>query len=170
MSEENPFWRFSLRFYRAPEVAQACIDLQEDAHVDVNILLFLLWQATRRRALSNQELQQLEARVRPWREATVIPLRNVRRALKSPPALVPPGTAEAFRTRIKAVELEAERLQQEAMYALAQAGPAREMPSPREAAHANISAYQAICRERFPERAVETILTAFASLEPEAKE
>ena len=49
----------------------------------------------------------------------MIPLRALRRALKSPPALVAPAAAEAFRTRIKAVELEAERLQQEAMFELA---------------------------------------------------
>ena len=42
--------RFSLRFYRQPEVADACIALQEEAGVDVNLLLFLLWHATMKRA------------------------------------------------------------------------------------------------------------------------
>ena len=45
-SAGSPFWRFSLRFYRLPEVADACITLQEQAGVDVNLLLFLLWHAT----------------------------------------------------------------------------------------------------------------------------
>ena len=49
----------------------------------------------------------------------VVPIRNVRRALKSPPPVIAPDAAEGFRTRIKAVELEAERLQQEALYELA---------------------------------------------------
>src|ERR1700754_3361125 len=101
-----PFWRFSLQLYRQPGVADACIALQEAAGIDVNLLLFLLWQATRQRALSPEEVAALEARIGPWREATVVLLRAVRRALKSPPALVAPATAEAFRTRIKAVELE----------------------------------------------------------------
>src|SRR5437764_10606198 len=122
-SKGSPFWRFSLRFYREPGVADACIALQEEAGVDVNLLLFLLWQATRGRELSPGEVADLERRIGPWREMTVVPLRNVRRALKSPPGLVAVQTGEAFRTRIKAVELEAERLQQEAMFEIARTSP-----------------------------------------------
>ena len=48
-SEGSPFWRFSLRFYRLPKAADACIELQEEAGVDVNLLLFLLWHARQRR-------------------------------------------------------------------------------------------------------------------------
>jgi uncharacterized protein (TIGR02444 family) len=165
-SQGPPFWRFSLRFYRAPAVADACIALQEQAGVDVNLLLFLLWQAARSRTLSEQEVEQLEAAIRPWREATVIPLRGVRRALKSPPDLVAPAVAEQFRTKIKAVELEAERLQQEAMYALTGGGPiGSDAGSREEAARSNFAAYQAMCRKQFPERAVDTLLTAFSALE-----
>ena len=64
-------------------------------------------------------IRSLEERIGPWREMTVVPLRAVRRALKAPPALVEGNTAELFRSKIKSVELEAERLQQEAMYDLA---------------------------------------------------
>ena len=114
-SSGSPFWRFSLRFYRKAEVADACITLQEEAGVDVNLLLFLLWHATQKRTLSAAEVGDLEQRIGLWRNMTVIPLRAMRRALKSPPALVPATTAELFRSKIKAAELEAERLQQEAM-------------------------------------------------------
>src|SRR5438874_13750222 len=90
-SPGSPFWRFSLRFYREPAVADACIALQEQAGIDVNLLLFLLWHATRKRTLSKTEVENFEAAVAPWRDATVIPLRGVRRALKSPPELVVPA-------------------------------------------------------------------------------
>ncbi|MGZ3308467.1 MAG: DUF2390 domain-containing protein, partial [Xanthobacteraceae bacterium] len=43
-AQGSPFWRFSLRFYRQPKVADTCIALQEERGVDVNLLLFLLWQ------------------------------------------------------------------------------------------------------------------------------
>ena len=42
-AQGSPFWRFSLRLYRAPGVGDACIALQETSGVDVNLLLFLLW-------------------------------------------------------------------------------------------------------------------------------
>ena len=59
----SPFWRFSLAFYRRAGVADACIALQEEAGVDVNLLLFLLWQATRKRVLSAAEIGDLERRI-----------------------------------------------------------------------------------------------------------
>jgi len=161
-SQGSPFWRFSLQFYRLPKVADACIALQEDAGVDVNLLLFLLWQARQRRRLSTADVAALEAKIAPWRDATVVPLRSVRRALKSPPALVEAATAEAFRNRIKAVELEAERLQQEAMFALAPVGA--EGSDPADAARANVAAYEQMLSARFPQEAAATLLVAFAAM------
>jgi uncharacterized protein (TIGR02444 family) len=161
----SPFWRFSLQFYRLPKVADACIVLQEEAGIDVNLLLYLLWQARQRRSLSAADVATLDAKIAPWRDATVIPLRAVRRALKSPPALVEVATAEPFRSRIKAVELEAERLQQEAMFALAPLGA--EGFDSAEAARANVAAYEEMRAVRFPEEAVVTLLAAFALLPPD---
>ena len=86
-SSGSPFWRFSLRFYRQREVADACIALQEEAGVDVNLLLFLLWHATQKRTLSPAQIAELERRIAPWRDTTVIPLRTMRRVLKSPPVV-----------------------------------------------------------------------------------
>jgi uncharacterized protein (TIGR02444 family) len=170
-TQSSPFWRFSLRFYRQPQVADACIALQEEAGVDVNLLLFLLWQATLGRELSQGEVEALEARVGPWREMTVVPLRAVRRALKSPPRLLAAPAAEAFRTKIKAVELEAERLQQESLYAFAQAAPLGRAAAARaDAARANIAVYQRICRAPYPETAVATLLAALGGLEPQLEE
>jgi uncharacterized protein (TIGR02444 family) len=160
----SPFWRFSLRLYRQPGVADACIALQEEAGVDVNVMLFLLWQASERRALSAAEVADLEARVGPWRETAVVPLRAVRRALKTPSALVTGGTAEAFRNRIKAVELEAERLQQEAMFALAPSLLSATDAAPADAARTNLDAYQAALGTTFPPSARTAVLTAFATL------
>jgi len=165
----SPFWRFSLRIYRRPEVAEACIALQEEAGVDVNLLLFLLWQATLSRALSAAEVAELERRIGPWRNATVIPLRAMRRALKSPPQLIAPATAEVFRTRIKAAELEAERLQQEAMHALASSFGRKEA-SPEAAARANVAAYAAMAGRAFPAPAIDTLLAALRGLEHKQEE
>jgi uncharacterized protein (TIGR02444 family) len=165
------FWHFSLRFYRQPGVADACIALQEQAGVDVNLLLFLLWHATYKRALSAAEVAELEGYIGGWRDATVIPLRAVRRTLKSPPGLVAPATAELFRTKIKAVELEAERLQQEAMYQLARPPQlGHEAPSLEDAARANVAAYETMRQAAFSKPATETLLAALARLEHRPEE
>jgi uncharacterized protein (TIGR02444 family) len=161
----SPFWRFSLAFYRRPNVGEACIQLQEQSGVDVNLLLFLLWQASRSRTLTAAEIAALDGKLASWRDMTVIPLRAIRRALKSPPALVDANAAEAFRNRIKAVELDAERLQQEAMYAQAEA-LGRNAASPTHAARGNIAAYATVRAAVFAKPAVETLLAAFATIEP----
>jgi len=163
---KSPFWRFSVKFYAEPGVAPACIELQDQAGVDVNLLFFLLWNATKARAFNQAEVADLDRSFGAWRDMAVVPLRELRRALKSPPAAVAPDVAEGFRTRIKAVELEAERLQQEAMYALAQAGPlGRESASKVNAARRSVEAYQAHLRP-FPAGPLDTVLAAFAKFEP----
>ncbi len=162
---KSPFWRFSVKFYAEPGVAQACIDLQDQAGVDVNILFFLLWNATQSRQFNNAEVAAIEHTIGPWRDMAVVPLRTVRRALKAPPTVMASHDAEAFRTRIKAVELEAERLQQEAMYRLVQSGPAGSpSQSQTEAARASVAAYQALLRP-FPAGPIGTVLAAFAKFQ-----
>lgn len=130
--------------YRQPGVADACIALQDRDGVDVNVLLFLLWLASEQRRLGLAQAQALCERAHSWRDQVVAPLRAVRRTLKGGSALVEAASAELFRTRIKAVELEAERLQQEALFALAQNLATAPEPSREAAARANLSAYEQV--------------------------
>jgi uncharacterized protein (TIGR02444 family) len=170
-SSGSAFWRFSLRFYRRDGVADACIALQDEAGVDVNLLLFLLWCATERRRLSAADVATLDRLCAPWRAVAVIPLRTVRRTLKTPPPLVEPGSAELFRTRIKAAELEAERLQQEALFGRFAAAPfGAEAPSASAAAQANLAAYAEVHDKPFARDAIAVLTQAFSKLEGETPE
>jgi len=91
-----------------------------------------------------------------------VPIRNIRRALKVPPPVIEPAAAEGLRTRIKAVELEAERLQQEALYGLAESSRlGRPAPSKADAAQDSISSYQGVIGP-FPPEPLATVLSAFA--------
>ena len=160
---KSPFWQFSIKFYAVPGVAQACIELQDQAKVDVNILFFLLWNATQGRSYEKADVAEVERLIGAWRDMTVVPIRNVRRALKSPPAVMTSDVAEGFRTRIKAVELEAERLQQEALYELAQSSRlGQPAASPAKAAQTSIDAYQGVIGP-FPPGPLATVLSAFAN-------
>jgi uncharacterized protein (TIGR02444 family) len=160
---KSPFWQFSIKFYAVPGVAQACIELQDQAKVDVNILFFLLWNATQGRTYKKADVAEVERLIGAWRDMTVVPIRNVRRALKMPPAVMTTEAAEGFRTRIKAVELEAERLQQEALYELAQSSRlGQPAASPAKAAQTSVDAYQGVIGP-FPPGPLATVLSAFAN-------
>jgi uncharacterized protein (TIGR02444 family) len=135
---ESALWKFSLRFYAKPGVASACIVLQDAAGVDVNLLFLLLFFAECEREVTGEEVARIDAAIAPWRNEVVRPLRDVRRALKNNLGV---NNSEALRTEVKRIELESERLQQEALFALfpaASVGTA----APREtAARANLAAY-----------------------------
>lgn len=163
-SETTPFWRFSLQFYRLPGVSDACVGLQDEYGVDVNLLLFLLWCADEGRSLSADDVKALDDKVRDWRNLSVIPIRNARRKLKHARTLIDSGQQEAFRTRIKAVELEAERLQQQALYGLNQSALLGKEAEPRVAAHGNVCAYEHIMGATFPRETVDVLLGAFNSI------
>jgi hypothetical protein len=129
--------------------------------------MFLLWNAAQNRKFFAADMRALDRRIGEWRNDVVVPLRTLRRALKSPPTIIEPSVAEKFRTRIKGIELEAERLQQEALYDLAPSLRLPQASSPAEAARASLAAYEAVCAKPFPNEAVETVLTAFANVSTE---
>ena len=99
-SRESPFWRFSLRFYARPEVAAACLELQDKAGVDVNLMLFLLFLAEEKRAVTKDEVARLDARIASWRAQVVIPLRDLRRRLKGGIGEVAQVLNEGLRNKI----------------------------------------------------------------------
>lgn len=164
----TPFWRFSLHFYRQAGIADACIALQDGCGVDVNLLLFVMWLAAARQRLAQTDVQKLDDAVRGWRDMTIIPVRDVRRALKGQSTLIAAGAQEAFRTRIKAIELEAERLQQEALYAMTRHGPLGTPAAPSEAVRANVAAYARVLDKDLPKDAVETLIAAFEGIDHDA--
>ena len=140
----NPFWDFSLALYASPQVQKACLELQDGCGVDVNVLLYMLWHGANRRRLTIEDVGAVLAAVEPWRVDVVVPLRSARRNLKQPAPAIEPKGAETLRAIVKTAELEAERLQQAALYTLqlpSAASPAA--VSPRAAAAANAAAYAA---------------------------
>jgi len=159
--ETTPFWRFSLHFYRQAGVSDACIALQDDCGVDVNLLLFLFWLADNGRLLSAADVKRLDDGVRDWRNLTIVPIRDTRRKLKGARTLVDPGQQEAFRNKVKAIELDAERLQQQALYASIASGAPGQPGDPARAARGNVSAYQQLFGVDFPPAQVDVLIGAF---------
>jgi uncharacterized protein (TIGR02444 family) len=152
----SPFWDFSLGLYRQPGVPEACLVLQEESGVDVNMALFLLWHASEGRALDEAAVGHIDELVGAWRRDVVVKLREVRRALK--PLEADPAAASLRRT-VKQVELESERLQQEMLY---REGAALGQPAPANAAlgQANLANYAAYLGAPFDPAAVAGLVSA----------
>lgn len=103
----DDLWRFALTLYARPGVEAACLDAQARG-ADVCLLLAGAWLGRRGVDCDPQRVAALKALTRPWRDSVVAPLRGLRQgwrdAARDDPELA------ALRERVKALELEAERV------------------------------------------------------------
>jgi|SRR6185437_619314 len=112
---DNPFWRFSLAVYAADGVEDECLALQQELNIDVNLLLFSVWVGAERGInITQDDIRSADATVESWRKRVVRPLREVRQALKKTRA-----DRDDFRRKVKAIELEAEQIEQAKLYIFA---------------------------------------------------
>ena len=104
----SEFWDWAVAAYARPGVAEACLDLQDTHGQNVPLLLWALWRGG--------DVTAAVTMARSWEKDVTGPLRGVRRRLKGRTG------AEALRDRVKAVELEAERVLMSALEAVAGPG------------------------------------------------
>ncbi len=159
MTSEGGFWAFSLRLYGEQGVPEASLVLQDQCGADVDIVLYILWRARGGVCLDEAGLGVALAAVDAWVQQVVLPLRAVRRALKTRLADVAPADAEALRSRVKAQELEAERLQHQALERLDL--PASGVPVDPGPA---LAAYAARLAKPFPPGSVASLVAAMRTL------
>lgn len=136
-------WRFSLAIYPAPGVASHCVALQDRCGADVNLVLALAWAgASGRGRVTAAELAVLDRAVGPLRRAVIEPLRAARRWLRPEAGRDDVADLGDLRTRIKAVELEAERRVQMRLAVPLQRRPVIDPPVQRlAAAVGNVETY-----------------------------
>lgn len=114
---DNPFWEFSIDFYSREGVAVRLIALQEELQIDVNLMLYCYWMAyIGRPTLSKSEIQRKAILVLDWQTDVVIPLRRVRSSLKDNNVFKKLSCSNEVRIKVKAAELEAERVEQLILY------------------------------------------------------
>jgi uncharacterized protein (TIGR02444 family) len=113
----NPFWEYSKAHYARDGVARACLSLQDEHGLDVNMLLYAAWLASEGRRADRGHIEALSRDVGPWRERVIEPLRSLRRQWRDY------GPVSPLRDRLKDLELEAERVQQDRMLAFYRASP-----------------------------------------------
>ena len=111
-------WEWSARAYGQPDVEAACLALQDEHGQCVSLLLWGLWAARDGHAPSDAAVAVAVSLAKPWDQAVIQPLRAARRKLKQGFIGVGDADREALRARIKADELQAERLLLDALQAI----------------------------------------------------
>jgi len=103
-------WDFALAFYAQPQIAEICVQLQDQHKVNVCLLIGLRWLDDSGKYLSDGELPDLHAHTQAWAQAVVEPLRSLRRLLKQPVANYAQDEMQAqVRAAVKQAELLAEK-------------------------------------------------------------
>lgn len=139
-SSQN-FWEFSVNLYSSSEVSSACLDLQNQHGIDVNLLLMCCWYGARVGELTETSLSQALAYSKQWREEVVKPLRQTRVWMKSnmPSDQNQRLSFQDVRNEIKSVELRAEKHQQSVLEMIVMSQlDSGEKISPEKAIKANV--------------------------------
>jgi uncharacterized protein (TIGR02444 family) len=149
-----PFKTYAVRLYGRDGVQAACLSLQDDHGVDVDLALFAAWTgAMLGRRLDGAAWALADAHVAEWRDDVIAPLRAIRRAMKLLDS--PPAEAEELRARVKALELDAEFVELAMLEAIA-GGLGAPAVAGAELAEANLRALAA--------RAAPGAVEAFATI------
>ncbi len=137
----STFWDFSLALYAQPEVERACLTLQDEHGLDVNLVLLAAFAAAGGRRLDAPAAARLRSFGEGFQRAVMQPLRQARRALKlqdTAPALAP--ILADRRRALAALELDLERLEQLQLDQLRQAVGLDAAAAPAPAAAADDAA------------------------------
>ena len=99
-------WDWALEAYALPGVPEACLALQDAHGQNTSLLLWAVYAEVKDPAV----LVRAAEATRAWDRMALVPLRDVRRALKPPLPPFEDGARAALREDVKALELAAERL------------------------------------------------------------
>jgi uncharacterized protein (TIGR02444 family) len=112
------FWPWALAAYARPDVAPACLDLQDNHRQSVPYLLWVAWAARTGRVLDTDRLETGARLALAWEQSAVAPLRLARRGLAAGLPGAPDAEREQLRQEVKAAELRAEALLMRALEAM----------------------------------------------------
>jgi uncharacterized protein (TIGR02444 family) len=162
------FWDFSVRCYEEPGVADACLTLQESHALDVNLILYCCWMGVSRGRCEKATFEAVLSFSELWSGQVVRPLRGARAWMKSTGCEQLGDFRDAcmaLRERVKALELEAEKLQQNVLAAMTGSG-AQRIPASAErlsAVVANLRMYLVMRRADLDAASLERLATIVAT-------
>ena len=158
-SNDTPLWLFSLNFYSVEGVRESLLAFQDFSAANVNIVLFLLWLASRRKSLSLNEVDEFIGSTNSWNKNVVIPLRKIRQTLKQNDEGIVSENSFLLREKIKTLEFEAEKIEQRTLfdeYNIRSFG--KFQTEIGAAARANLKTYEQLLETPFPKPNFEYIV------------
>jgi uncharacterized protein (TIGR02444 family) len=114
-------WTFALLLYAQDGVQEDCLAAQDRFGLEINALIFALYRFHLGVGFDAHEVVSLCEKMT---NTIVAPIRAARIALKTPPASVDASAAHSLREKVKAAELDGERLTLEALTRLPDGQPA----------------------------------------------
>lgn len=116
----NGFWDFSLAFYGQNTVKEACLALQNQHGLDVNVLLFCCWLAKEGyEPLTIEQMAKVAELSEHYQKNVIQPLRTARHQLKSSRSDLLDGVPLQLYRKIADMEVDAEHLEQIALEKIA---------------------------------------------------
>jgi uncharacterized protein (TIGR02444 family) len=135
------FWQFANDLYRRAGVEDACLWLQDNADLDVAMLLMCCWLGSRNTQIAPGALATLVAQSQPWQRELIQPLRRARRWWRQQH-----GDNDVYQ-QLKTLELAAERQFIEWLQAQVQTLPASDLLSSDNAQQAARNNLQRYCQQ-----------------------
>lgn len=148
---KSEFWDFTLSIYGNKGFSPAVIALQDKHHLDVDILIFCCWTAsTGRGALSDATIAKAREVADPWQAEVVNALRIIRRRIKEGFKGTPENLPAALGKDILGREIDAERVEQMMLEAIAPAagGAGKSAEDKAKDAAGSLKAYLKACNTK----------------------
>jgi len=104
-------WNYILELYSRRDVSDACLFLQDHAGVDVAFFLAIVYYATRKNVqFRSEDLERLSKVASRWQNDIIVPLRAVRRRVKTTQPLDDQTSHDiGLYSQMKSVEIAAEK-------------------------------------------------------------
>lgn len=109
---ESPFWNYSSQLFQIADVANTCLEMQNNFDADVNLLLFCCWAGENQRQLDDNDINKLMQACEPWQTAILKPLREARKMMKNNIIAMPAHLHTQTISNLSEMELNAEHMAQ----------------------------------------------------------
>ena len=111
----RPLWDYAVEIYNRPGMSDLCLMFQDECGLDICVILFISWCSKQGILIEENLLTQVDQSVSVWNRDVVTPLRGIRRELNLDSKGITQKTVPDFREHLKALELEAEHLELNAL-------------------------------------------------------